>query len=307
LKHHLTYWRNLALFTLVTVLLASVSGGLWLSYTRAMNLVHPLRTQPAYTPTDKGVARWEDVRFASVDGLQLGGWFIPPDPKGDGATLVFVHGLGNNRGELLDEAAVLASHGYGALLIDLRNHGKSQGAVTTLGYTEAEDVRGAVAYLLTRSEVNPARIGLVGHSMGGATVIRAAARIPQARAVIAESAYTSLEDNIVQGVGALTGLPPFPFAPLVIWFGERESGLAIAQVRPIDDVPRISPRAILFIHGEQDAMIPVGNSVRLYQAAQEPKAFYLIPSAGHSRLLVANPAEFERQAVGFLNANLRGR
>jgi len=123
--------------------------------------------------------------------------------------------------------------------------------------------------------------------MGGAVAIRAAARIPEIRAVVAQSAFSSLEENISQGVRVLTGLPPFPFAPLVIWFGEHEAGLRIRQVRPLDDVPQIGPR--------------------LYEAAREPKELYLIPDAGHGGLMAANPAEFERRVVGFLDAHLRGR
>jgi cephalosporin-C deacetylase-like acetyl esterase len=163
------YWRNLFLFTILTLMLGVVAAGAWLAHAKAMGLVHPGRTQPVCTPADRGVVRWEDVRFSSADNLQLAGWFIPPDPRGDGATLIFLHGLGGNRGEFLDEAAMLTEHGYGALLLDMRNHGQSQGTVTTLGYAEVEDVRGAVAYLLARPEVNPQRIGLVGSSMGGST------------------------------------------------------------------------------------------------------------------------------------------
>lgn len=301
------YWRNLLLFTILTVLLGIVAAGVWLAHAKAMGLVHPGRSQPACTPADRGVARWEEVRFYSPDDLQLAGWFIPPDPRGDGATLIFLHGLGGNRGELLDEAVMLADHGYGALLLDMRNHGQSQGTVTTLGYAEVEDVRGAVTYLLARPEVNPQRIGLVGHSMGGAVAIRAAARIPEIRAVVAQSAFSSLEENINQGVRVLTGLPPFPFAPLVIWFGEREAGLRIRQVRPVDDVPQIGPRAILLIHGEQDATVDVSNSQRLYEVAREPKELYLVPDAGHGGLLAADPAEFERRVVGFFDVYVRGR
>ena len=301
------YSRNLFFFTVLTMLLGIVVAGVWLAHTRAMTLVHPGRTQPACTPADRGVGRWEEVRFSTPDNLQLAGWFIPPDPQSDGATLVFIHGLGGNREGLLDEAVMLARHGYGALLLDLRNHGQSQGTVTTLGYAEVEDVRGAVAYLLAQPEVNPERIGLVGCSMGGAVVIRAAARIPQVRVVVAQSAFSSLEENINEGVRALTGLAPFPFAPLVTWFGEREAGLRIRQVRPVDDVAQIAPRALLFIHGEQDPVIDVSNSLRLYEAAREPKELYLIPNAGHGGLLAADPAEFERRVVGFLDAHLRGR
>jgi len=301
------YWRNLALFTLVTVLAAIVILGLWLARTRAMVLVHPGRSLPMHTPAERGVARWEDVRFSSADGLQLGGWFIPPDPNGDRAILIYIHGLGSNRSELLDEAVMLASHGYGALLFDLRNHGQSQGRVTTLGYAEVEDVRGALTYLLARPEVNPECIGLVGASMGGAVAIRAAARLPAVRVVIAQSTFTGLEDNLAEGMHTLTGLPSFPFAPLVVWFGEREAGVSVRQVRPIDDVPRIAPRAILFIHGEQDPIMNVGNSLRLYQAAREPKELYLIPNAGHGGLLDVDPKGFEQRVVSFLDAHLRKR
>ena len=152
------YWLNLALFTLFALLLATVAIGLWLARQRAMILVHPGRSLPIRTPADYQLSRWEDVRFSSDDGLELGGWFIQPVPTSDGATLLFVHGLGGNRSELVAEVAMLAPHGYGALLIDLRNHGQSQGTVTTMSYAEVQDVQGALAYLATRPEVNPARI-----------------------------------------------------------------------------------------------------------------------------------------------------
>lgn len=302
--HTKRYWGILALFTLVVVSLASTSVILWLARTRAMILVHPGRTQPSRTPFDLGITTWDEVSFPSADGVLLEGWFIPPDPNSKRATMIYVHGLGSNRSEFLNQAAMLAPHGYGALLFDLRNHGQSQGNVTTLGYAEVEDVRGAVAYLLTRPEVNSDLLGLVGMSMGGGIVIRAAARIPEVRAVIAQSAITSLEDNMAQGVRALTGLPPFPFAPLVVWFGELETGAKIHQVRPIEDVAGIAPRAILFIHGELDEVIPASNSLQLYQAAREPKQLYLIPNAGHGGYLDTDPEKFERILVGFLGTYL---
>jgi fermentation-respiration switch protein FrsA (DUF1100 family) len=285
-------------------LLGTVAFSVRLARARAMGLVHPGRSQPAHTPADRDVDHWEEVRFDAPDDLELAGWFIPPDPQKDGATLIFVHGLGGNREEFLDEAAMLAGHGYGALLFDLRNHGQSEGTITTLGYAEVEDVRGAVAYLLMRPEVNPERIGLVGSSMGGAVAIRATARIPEIRAVVVQSAFSSLEGNVSQGVRALTGLP-LPLAPLVIWFGEREAGIQLRQVRPIDDVGRIAPRAIMFIHGEQDPVVGVSNSLRLYGAAREPKALLLIPNAGHGGLMDADPQEYQRRVVEFLDGHMR--
>jgi pimeloyl-ACP methyl ester carboxylesterase len=299
------YWLNSLLFGLAVLIAVAIGLGVYLAHDRAMSLVHPDRSLVQRTPSDVGLEPWFEVDFPSSDGLQLGAWFIPIESEEPSPTLIFVHGLGSNREELLDQAKLLYDHGYGAFLLDLRNHGQSQGEITTLGYLEVLDVEGAVKFLMEQPEVDSNRIGLVGHSLGGAVVIRAAARIPRVKATIAESAFSSIEDNIRQGVRELTGLPPFPFAPLVIWFGEREAGVKIQLVRPIDDLAQIAPRAIMLIHGEKDTLIDVSNSQRLYRAALEPKALYLIPNAGHSGLMEADPEEFERRIVPFLDLYLK--
>jgi pimeloyl-ACP methyl ester carboxylesterase len=299
------YWLNLSIFASLLFLLASFIVCLTLAHDRAMTLVHPGRTFPQRTPSDVGIDNWTLVHFLSSDGLELTAWYIPFTSEEPSPTLIFVHGLGSNREGLLDQAKLLYDHGYGALLLDLRNHGQSQGEITTLGYEEVFDIEGAVEFLMDQPAVDSNRIGLVGQSLGGAVVIRAAARIPQVKATVAESAFSSIEDNISQGVRELTGLPPFPFAPLVIWFGEREAEAKIQLVRPIDDLAQISPRAIMFIHGEKDALVNVSNSQRLYEAAMEPKALYIIPNAGHGGLVEADPEEFEKQIFTFLDEHLK--
>jgi pimeloyl-ACP methyl ester carboxylesterase len=299
------YWRNLSLFTLTLILLAVILFGTTLAYSRAMLLVHPGRTTPRRTPSDVGLDTWREVSFQSTDGIQLIAWYIPVMEDFPSPTLIYIHGLGSNREGLLDQARLLYEHGYSALLLDLRNHGDSSGTLSTMGYQEIWDVEGAIAFLLAQPEVDEKRIGLVGHSLGGGIVIRAAARFPGVKATVAESAFTSLEDNIEEGVRELTGLPPFPFAPLVTFFGELETGLDIHQLRPIDDLAQISPRAIMFIHGKHDPVIVVENSQKLFDAAQEPKALYIIENADHGGLMQADPEEFERQIVSFLDTYLK--
>lgn len=294
------------MFFLMLLLIAAAAAILWLAHDRAMTLVHPRRSQPDKTPADYNIARWEDVTFESADGVRLAGWFIPPSPDSDGATLIYVHGLGGNRAQLLGQAAFLHRLGYGALLIDLRNHGDSEGSVTTLGYDEPKDLVGAFNYLLTRAEVDGEKIGLVGESLGAATVLRAMTLIPQARVVIAESAYSSLEDNIAEGVERITGLPPFPFAPLMIWFGERETGASIREVRPIDDIRQLAPRAALLMHGRLDDLLDVSNTERLYAAASEPKALYILENAKHGGLFETDPLGYRRHVAPFLEHYLRG-
>ena len=264
-----------------------------------MRLIHPERNPIDTSPAEFGIAEWEDVSFLSADGLRLRGWFIPPGPNVDGATILLLHGFSYNRAGMLPQAALLVEQGYGALLYDTRNLGESEGTVTTLGLNEPLDVRGALDYLLARDDVNPQRIGIIGESLGAATAIRAAATMPELKAVVAEAAFSSLEENVAEGVRRLTGLPPFPFAPLVLWFAEQEAGGQVGQVRPVDEIGQIAPRPLLLLHGGRDPLIGVGNSERLYAAAGEPKQLYIFPEAGHGRFMDAYPDAFAAQVLPF--------
>ncbi|MGC1375327.1 MAG: alpha/beta fold hydrolase, partial [Anaerolineales bacterium] len=287
----------LLLFGLVSLVVMLVPAfGLYIPYRAAYNFLHPLRTTLTRSPADVGIAHYEDAQFVTSDGLTLKGWYVPPR---NGAVVIFIHGQGADRAELLDEAGFITARGYGALLFDQRGCGQSQGNVVTLGYKERLDVREAVAFIRSRAGAD-APLALFGHSMGAGTALMAAAEIPEIRAVIAESAFTTLEDNVNDSMGILIGLPPFPFAPLVIFFGQQQTGLDIRAVRPLDEIGQISPRAVLLIHGAKDSVVLVKNSYALYAAAKEPKQLYILPEAGHGGFLQAEPQDYPAAILRFL-------
>jgi uncharacterized protein len=244
------------------------------------------------------------VRFETPDGLKLAAWYIPPQ---NGAVVIAVHGFAGNRGQYLPEAALLAKAGFGILLIDSRNSGDSEGNMNTFGLYEVNDIRGALDFLRGKPGVDPRRFGLLGHSGGGSTVLQAGAQIPEVAAVLAQSTFTSLEDNIESGVRQLLGLPPVPFAPLVIFWGERLSGIDMHAVRPVDQVSRISPRPLLIMHGALDPLIPVENARGLYAAAGEPKELYILPEAYHDDLLESGGQAYIYKLVGFFQSSLLDR
>jgi len=299
------YWRNLILFTVGTLLAAALALVLVVSARTAHAYTHPARHPLTEQPTDYGLT-YETVTLRSADGLALAGWFVRPDgeTQRNGAAIVLCHGYGSTRAEMLPEAAILARHGYSSLLFDFRACGESEGDLATLGYNEVKDVQAAVAYLQSRPEVAPERIGVLGHSMGGATVIRAAAQTPEIRAVVAEGAYASLADMVIGNFDKLTGLPRLPFAPLAVLMGTWQTGLDINQVRPVDDVARISPRPILLIHGTADAVVEAENAQRLYQAAGEPRTLWQPEGVGHVMTVYQRPAEFEARVVDFFDEAL---
>ena len=136
------------------------------------------------TPASLGMA-YEDVTFPAADGTELSGWYVE---SANGAAVVLLHGAGSTRSAVLDHAAVLAGHGYGVLLYDARGHGRSGGQPMDFGWYGDEDVRGAVSFLQADPDVDPARIGAVGMSMGGEQAIGAMAGNDDLRAVVAEGA-----------------------------------------------------------------------------------------------------------------------
>ncbi len=152
------------------------------------------------TPADAGL-EFEDVAFAASDGVGLKGWFIPSGEAGAGATIVFVHGwmwnrLGNVGGQtvvpdldvdFLPAIRALHDGGFHVLTFDLRGHGESEDGKgpQTYGPNESRDFVGAIAYLRTRPDVDGERLGAIGMSAGGNTVIYGGAAAQPIKAVLA--------------------------------------------------------------------------------------------------------------------------
>lgn len=293
--------RNLTLFGLGCLLLAALFIVLgYLPYSRAYSLVHPARNLPSYAPADLEVGKYEDLRLTTADGLKLAAWYIPPK---NGAVVICVHGLGVNRGEFLQEAVFLRRKGFGVLLLDLRNHGESEGNLTTFGVEETRDLAAAVDFIQQR-EGSETQIAALGHSLGAGVVLLAAAGMPEIRAVIAVSPFTSLEDNVSEGVRNLTGLDPVFFSPLVLFYAQLQTGVNISAVRPVDLIGRISPRPVLLIHGAKDDLLPVRNSYQLYEAAREPKELVIYPGVGHGGFIFQEPKLYPKKIGAFLEKYL---
>src|SRR5262245_3933021 len=93
------------------------------------------------------------VTFFSSDGIELRGWWSPGEQTK--AIIIFCHGLNRSRLELLERAAEASRRGFGVLLFDLRNHGQSAQAYTTLGIQESKDVCAASQAVRERAPRRP--------------------------------------------------------------------------------------------------------------------------------------------------------
>ena len=298
-------WRKVALGLVAIVVVIVFSAMALISRSHALSLItHPIEVRNALreTPGDYGLP-YEDVTAISADGLELAGWYIPSQ---NGAVIMAQHGYKSDRTGLLEEAQMLFRHGYGVLLTTIRAHDLSAGNQISFGYHEMQDLEAWYQSLLTRDEVNPNKIGVLGNSMGGSLVIQYAAQNRYIKAVVAHSAFSSLDDTVATSVGYFTGLPPFPFATMIVFWAEQELGLETSDINAKLWIRDLSPRPVLLMQGGKDTQISVSSGKLLYEAAGEPKELWFEPELGHSSFDKALPEAFEQRIVGFFDKYLLG-
>lgn len=295
--------RKTLLWVLCAVGLAGgsvVLAGGWVACEQG---IHPERMGEKYSLADFELPAPEPIRFESVDGVPLAGWFFRGDSR---ATVLLVHGRRVSRTWMLPDAAYLHKAGFSTFLIDLRYHGESGGDHGTLGAKETEDVKVAVEYLLSRPDVDPNRIGVQGTSLGAVTGLLAAAESPAVRGVVAESPFSSLHavidyafDHGQEGVS----VPSFPFLPVSKRICQTRLGVDFDLVNPLSIIASISPRPVLLIDTTQDDLLPRRSVQELFEAAREPKMLWQV-EAPHGKGYETHPEEYESRVVAFWRQTL---
>jgi uncharacterized protein len=250
----------------------------------------------------------EDVAFRSADGVELRGWWVPaPSAKG---TVVMVHGLNRSRIEMVRRAPFVHGAGWNALLLDLRHHGASGGQTTTFGAKEKEDVEAAVRLARDRC---PGPVVLWGVSLGGASVVFAAAEDPAVAGVICDSSYRSLEDTVRHHLQLFRGwrwwlriVPNWPVADLTMFWIGRRGGFDPAAVDVRKAATHLAGRPVLFVANSEDRRMPKEIAFDL-QAAVGPGAEVLIvPGKSHGGAWRDGTAAYEAAVAALLEAAYRG-
>jgi pimeloyl-ACP methyl ester carboxylesterase len=248
-------------------------------------------------PADVGLVA-DDVTVRSSDGTRLAAWYVA---SRNGAAVLLLHGSGSTRDDMLDHAAMLARHGHGVLLLDVRGHGGSEGEPMELGWGGERDVRAAVGYLSSRPDVDPGRIGVLGQSMGGEQAITAAATDSRIAAVVTEGAEVVTTDDASADPATVGGWPSVP----MLWVSRIVSDLLSDASPPpphSESIAAIAPRPVLLISGQDPAE---AASNRFFRDAGGPTVeLWHLDDAPHTAGLRVHPAEYERRVVAFLDAAL---
>ena len=289
--------------SVVGILVLATLGVMNVTRNEAHNLITASmadRNLPEETPATYSLP-FEDVMIRSDDGLKLVGWFVPSQ---NGAVIMMQHGYKSTRKELLNEAEMMYRHGYGILLTTVRAHVYSEGELITFGMNEVDDLDAWYEYLLTRGDIDPDRIGILGNSFGGMLAIQYAAQNENIKGVVANCAFSSLNDTVSTSVEYFTDLPSFPFAPLIVFWAERETGFKTDDIDTTQWIAQISPRPVFLMQGGADVVISAESGQRLYDAAGEPKELWFDPELGHVEFDKERAEEFEQRVAEFFDKYL---
>ena len=260
------------------VLLAAVAIILALIWTQQRRMIYfPFSEVPAAGEISRG--RIEQVRFHTVDGLELTAWFFPISGPAPRTTILVFNGNAGNRAYRVPLAEALNRRGLQVLLTDYRGYGGNAGAPTERGL--AADSRAARAHLVRRPDVDPSRIAYFGESLGSAVAVDLAAEYPPS-ALILRSPFTSMAD---------IGQHHYPFLPVRLLLRDRFASIErIRQTRA----------PLLVIAGGRDSIVPIEFSRRLYEAAAEPKQLVVLPDADHNDEELLSGADMIEAIVRFM-------
>ena len=231
---------------------------------------------------------------------QLHGWWLPAVPGeqvtilpdeprqvlSSPKTMLYFCGVGRNMWDYnyLSRVAAFRQLGFSVVVFDYRGYGKSQGSFPTEEqlYDDSQ-----AAWIFVRDELSiPAEdVVIYGESLGGAIALNLAIQQPDAAGLIMQSSFTTMADAVKHK----------PIASII--------PVDLILTEDFDSIGKISTleMPVLFLHGSDDAVVPVSMSDELYQAAPEPKQRLIIPGAEHVSIYTPGEGSYLKAVNAFIS------
>jgi len=240
-------------FLTVLLLLLLISAGV------LTDVVHPTHSLEVINPSDYHMYAVDFTWDGAGDDV-LQGWYIRGSNQSP--LIILCHGYDTNRTEVLSLASRLRDYGYNIFVYNLRGHGLSGQAVSSLGLKEVEDLHKAVEKLVQRPEVDFNRIGVYGSSLGAFVALKASKGKPHMRVLVLDSVYPNIETFISMKVedivGFRTSLLSFFVRMLYRLYFRAPFDLVSAEITPEE----YSGKSILFITGKDKASAGLAKETR---------------------------------------------
>jgi len=267
----------------------------------------------------------ETVSFDS-HGLKLSGVVrIPDNAKGKVPAFLLLHGFGSNKEAhwMYLTAELLAKWGYASIRFDMRGCGESEGERgRVICLEQVEDTSSALTYMASRAEIDPARIGVLGHSFGAAVAVYAAGVDSRLAACISSGgwgdgpkkfrkqhaspeAWKKFTDMMEEGKkrkarGEQMMVPRWDIVPIPEHLrGNLSKGSffefpfdvveSMYNFMANDVVGKIAPRPLLLLHPSNDSVTPTEQSVDLFMhAGKDSTDLHLVAKTDHFILSEGN-------------------
>lgn len=257
------------------------------------------RPQSAMSPTELDPAtRVVEIRVS--ENISLEAWYV--DRGADTPLVALFHGYAAEKSSLVPAATAFLELGASVLLVDFRGSGGSSESHTSFGIEEAEDVAAVVRFV--GDELSHRRLDLFGQSMGSVAILRAVAvHGVEADGLMIESVFDTLRNTVRNRFRAM-GVPAFPNADLLVFWGGREWGVNAFRHNPADYAASVQI-PILFFHGADDPRATLEEARRVYDAVPGRKYFITFENTGHESLVIRNPEAWREAVRKFWDHSLR--
>lgn len=241
----------------------------------------------------------KEYTITSFDGLKLYGKYYENIP---GAPIeIMFHGYkGSGERDLSTGVKRAFKCGRNAFLIDQRGCGNSEGHVTSFGINERLDCQ-TWAYYISKEFGSETKLFLTGISMGAATVLMASAlELPEnVAAILADCGYSKPSDIIKKVVKEMK-LPTKVFYPFIKLGAKIFGKFDLEQTSPYECVKH-SKLPIIFIHGDNDELVPCDMSIKLYEACTSVKKLVTIHNAEHGVSYLVDPEKYIYELNNFFS------
>ncbi len=215
---------------------------------------------------------WDDQNWTQISGLPLEeiwlpvddtttifGWYIDSGPSSP--VLLWCHGNAGNVSHRLENIRRLHQRGISIFIFDYRGYGRSTGVPSEAGLYQ--DALASYDYLIQQRRISFERLIIFGRSLGSSVAVEVAVKRSTA-GLIVEGAFPSIQamaDHHYYGLPAK-------------WILDVDFNL--------DKKVRLLRVPLLVIHGEQDSIVPMAMGKQVFDAALEPKQWYVVKGAEHN-------------------------
>ncbi len=245
----------------------------------------------------------EKVQIKSVDGKNISALEIKNEHISH-SYIVVCHQYGGSPFSMEDYAKHFYDLGFNVILPYMRGHGENPYKNISFGWDDRLDIAEWVEYIIKNDE--QAKIALFGVSLGAnAVTLTASEDLPgNVRLAIADGCYTSIEELMEEYIESQTPFSSLLVSKLVSAFAKNKVGESFENADTIVKIRNIE-LPIMFINGENDAVVPPLVSKKLYENCEaEGVEEVIIENGTHGRNLITDKEAYWANIDAFILNNL---